>query len=135
MSQPVSQSQPINSSGQIVAHQLKRAAQQASVATRRTSTWGDTIDTVNGWLFGPHPDRTYIAVVEAATSVPHVFQGTIEYLDTSQHDAPIKFQTRTACFVFPLAPTPDPNPGDFIQGKYVGEMTIAGLAAPVIAYC
>jgi hypothetical protein len=38
-------------------------------------------------------------------------------------------------YIFPLPPTPDPNPGDYILGRFAGQMLIGGVQMDLIAYC
>lgn len=126
---------PVNPLGQVVARQLNRAAAQAAMSQRRYMVSGSMYEGVFGQILAPERDREAFCVITGATSVAHVFAGTFQFLDTSIADTQIGYVTLDECYVFPLPPTPDPNTGDYIMGRYAGEMTIGGITRSVIAYC
>jgi hypothetical protein len=135
MAAPVQQFQPVNAYGQIVAGELMRAAGEITRANRRTLVSGTIQEGSFGSLYAPERDRQYFAVCGAATSVPHVFNGTMEFLDTSTVQQAPAYQNLEACYVFPLPPTPDPNSGDQILGRYAGQLIVDGVERALIAYC
>ena len=135
MAIPANSFRPVNAYGQLVARELQRLGGQVSVITRNNIARGGLVEGTFGAVFDPGKDQQAFAVAGQQTSVPHIFNGTVEILDTSIPDAPIKYQDLTPCYLFPLPPTPDPNAGDYILGRFAGQMVIGGVQMDLIAYC
>lgn len=135
MAVPVNQFRPVNAFGQLCLSELDRLAEQAARGQRRTVASGIMQEGSYGGLFAPERDREVFAVVGNSTAVAHVFQGTLETLDTHATDTVPTYQLIGPCYIFPLPPTPDPNNGDQIMGRYAGQMIIGGEERALIAYC
>jgi hypothetical protein len=135
MAIPANSFRPVNPYGQLVAKELQRLGGQVSVITRSNIARGSLSEGSFGSVSDPGKDQQAFARVGQPTSVAHIFLGTIELLDISVPDAPVAYQDLTPCYVFPLPPTPDPNPGDYILGRFAGQMVIGGVGMDLIAYC
>jgi hypothetical protein len=139
MATPVNTFRPVNPFGQLVAKELRRLGVQVAIASRNNIARGSLYEWSSGAVFDPGKDQQGFALVTGSTTVPHIFTGTVELLDTSAPDAAPAYTEMTQCYIFPLPPTPDPQNADFgnyyILGRFAGQLLIAGVQMDLMAYC